>query len=277
MSETLIIGASGQVGSALTSTLTAAGHKILRATSRAATEVDQIQLNLLTGEGLDAAFSRSERVFLMAPPGLGDQHKLLGPAIAAAQRHQHKKVVLMTAMGADADPNSPMRQAELLLENSGLPYHILRPNWFMQNFNTFWLPGIQATGQILLPVGEARGSFIDARDIAAVAAVLLHDTDRPAQAWTLTGAEALNHHEVAAILSEASGKNIGYTDIPPEQMHQLLLEAGLPADYADFLLLILGAFRQGYAAAVTDHVPQLLGRAPITLADYARDYRSAWA
>ena len=81
-----------------------------------------------------------------------------------------RKLVLMTAMGANADEAAPLRKAEVHLIQSGLAYNIIRPNWFMQNFNTFWLHGILNGGTIALPVGQAKGSFIDARDIAAVAA-----------------------------------------------------------------------------------------------------------
>ena len=56
-----------------------------------------------------------------------------------------------------------------------------------------------------------------------------------------------------------------------------LLQAGLPAGYTEFMLMILGFFKAGYAERTTDAVHMLLGRAPITLAQYAADYRSAWA
>jgi len=278
MSKILILGASGQVGSALSSQLQAAQVPIVRATSQRPQAADQAQLNLASGEGLEAALKGVDRAFLMAPPGFTRQDELLGPVIAAAQQRGLKKLVLMTAMGADADPQSPMRKTELLLENAGLPYHILRPNWFMQNFNTFWLPGILSQGQILLPVGQARGSFIDARDIAAVAATLLQ-SESPQhlnQAFNLTGAEALDHEEVAAILTEVSGKPIGYLEIAPEQMRENLLQAGLPADYTEFLLLILSFFKQGFSAAITSAVADITGKPPISFREYAHDYRSAW-
>jgi hypothetical protein len=56
-----------------------------------------------------------------------------------------------------------------------------------------------------------------------------------------------------------------------------LLQAGLPADYVEFLLLILGYFKAGYSERTTDAVQTVLGRAPRTLAQYAKDYRAAWA
>ena len=151
------------------------------------------------------------------------------------------------ATALPADDSIPLRRAELHLERSGLAWNVIRPNWFMQNFHTFWLHGIQTQGQIFLPVGAAKGSFIDTRDIAAVAAKLLSSDEFVNAAHDLTGSEALDHNQVAAILSKAAGRTIGYTDIPEDAMRQGLLGAGLPADYTEFLLVILGAFKAGFA------------------------------
>jgi uncharacterized protein YbjT (DUF2867 family) len=277
LNTTLIVGASGTVGSALSPLLNALGHQIRRATSRVPQAADEVHLNLLSGEGLSAALGGADNLFLMAPPGHVNQDVLLAPVIDAARAHGLKKVVLMSAMGADADEQAPLRKAEKHLQASGLAWNVIRPNWFMQNFNTFWLQGIQQAGQIFLPVGQAKGSFIDARDIAAVAATLLSTDGFADAAFDLTGAQALDHDQVAAILSTAAGRSIGYTEVTPEVMRQALLAAGLPAEYADFLLLILGYFKAGYAERTTDAVQRITGRTPIVFEQYARDHRAAWA
>jgi hypothetical protein len=55
------------------------------------------------------------------------------------------------------------------------------------------------------------------------------------------------------------------------------LGAGLPADYTEFLLIILGYFKAGYAAQITPEVEKITGRKPINFAQYAQDYKQAWA
>ena len=276
MPTTLIVGASGTVGSELARRLSAAGHNVRRATSRSPTAPDQVQLDLLTHHGLAQAFAGVDRAFLLAPPGHVNQHELLGPLVEHARQQRLDKLVLMTAMGANADPAAPLRRVELQLEASGLPFNVIRPNWFMQNFHTFWLAGIRDHGTLFLPTGTARGSFIDARDIAAVAAALLGGHAHDGADFDLTGAEALDHHQVAAILTQAAGRPITYQDITPEAMLEALLAAGLPRPYAEFLVLILGYFKAGFAERMTDAVERLTGRAPISLAQYAADHRQAW-
>jgi uncharacterized protein YbjT (DUF2867 family) len=276
MSRILVIGAHGTVGSALRPLLSARGHQVVGATSRATTAPDQVHLDLLTGDGLTQAFEGIDAAFLLSPPGHVNQDELLGRLIDAARTRRLDKVVLMSAMGADADPSAPLARAEQQLVASGLPWNVVRPNWFMQNFNTFWLQGIREQNAIFLPVGSARGSFIDARDIAAVAAELLSGHAHDGQAFDLTGAEALDHPQVAELLSRETGRSIRFQDITPEQMLEGLLGAGLPRPYAEFMNVILGYFKAGYSERITDAVARITGRAPRAFAEYARDHRAAW-
>lgn len=276
MSKILVVGANGTVGTHLVSELIKAGHQVIKATSKKTQKPDEVYLNLLTQEGLDQAVSQVEKIFLLSPPGHTNQHEILIPIIKKAQDKKIKKVVLMTAMGADAVDEAPFRQAEKYLEKSGLTYNIIRPNWFMQNFNTFWLQGILQDQKIYLPVADARGSFIDARDIAATAAKLLTTSTFDNQAFVLTGSETLNHDEVAVIMSEILKKKIVFQDISPETMFEGLLKAGLPKDYSEFILMILNYFKLGYSSAITDSVEKITGRKPIKFSQYVIDNKSAW-
>lgn len=275
----LVLGASGTVGSELVKLLRNQGHHVITTSRKAGQpEVGSVYFDLVSGQGLDDLFKGVHKAFILSPPGYTNQDQLLIPVITKAKESGVKKIVLMTAMGADADPNSPFRKTEVFLENSGLNYNIIRPNWFMQNFNTFWVHGIKSDGKIFLPVGDAKGSFIDARDIAAVAHSLLLDKSEKFnnQAFNITGSESLDHHQVARILTEVTGKEIRYTEISAEQMLQNLLGVGLPKDYAQFLITILGYFKMGYSQQVLPTVEDIIGRKPILFEQYAKDYKQSF-
>lgn len=281
MKKYLVIGASGTVGSTLVDVLKREGHAVRAVTSRkdaagARDGVEWVYLNVATGARLEEAFAGIDGAFFMAPPGHADQHKVLSPLIAEARRRNVGKVVLMTAMGANV-ADTPFRRAEIELERSGLRYNIIRPNWFMQNFHTFWLAGIRDEGRIALPVGQGRASFIDARDIAAVAARLITTHDLDGRDFDLTGPVALDHAAVARIVSEATGRAVRFEDTDPAILRKGLLAGGVPADYAEFLLAILDYLKQGHAERTTGAVKELLGREPIRLEQYAREHRAAWA
>lgn len=275
MSTFLVVGARGTVARDVARQLEAVGHTVRRGTSRQA-DAGEVHLNLATGAGLAESVAGVDGVFAFAPPGYTNQDVLLPPLFAAAAAAGVRKVVLMSAMGANASDDVPLRKAELALERSGLAWNIVRPNWFMQNFHTFWLHGITVHHAIQLPVGDARTSFIDARDIADVVATLLQRADLDNRDYDLTGREALTHAEVATILSETLGRAIRFEDITTDAMRPGLLAAGLPPDYAEFLLVILGYLKAGYAERITDAVQAITGQAPRRFAEYARDYRGAY-
>ncbi|MBL7557267.1 MAG: NAD(P)H-binding protein [Bdellovibrionaceae bacterium] len=276
MNKVLVIGASGTVGTELVKLLKAKGQPVAEATSKKDLKQGQVHLNLLNQDGIEDAFENVDRVFLLSPPGHTNQDKLLLPLIEMAKSKKVKKVVLMTAMGANAVESASLRIAEIQLEKSGLNYNIIRPNWFMQNFNSYWIQGINNDGKIYLPVAKAKGSFIDARDIAAVAAELLVSDKFNNQDFDLTGSDVINHDQVAEILSITTGRKISYQDIEPAAMRAGLIGAGLPKDYAEFMLVILDFFKQGYAERTTDAIEKITGRKPISFKKYAEDYKSSW-
>ena len=71
-----------------------------------------------------------------------------------------------------------------------MTHSIVRPAWFMQNFSETFLKPID--GAITVPTGDGREAFVDADDIAAVAAATLADPSSHAGAqYAPTGPERL--------------------------------------------------------------------------------------
>lgn len=272
----LIIGSSGTVGSEIAKILDNLGFDLLLATSKEPKLKNQVRINLATGEGVHNAFEGVDKAFLISPPGYADQYTVLSPLIQESKRRGLKKIVLMTAMGANAVETAPFRRAEIELEKSGLKYNIIRPNWFFQNFNSFWLNDIVTKDKILLPAGNAKVSFIDARDIAAVAAKLLTTSNFDNRDFDITGPEAIDHNDVAQAISETSGRKVIYQETDPEILKNKLLQVGLPKEYVEFLLMILQFLKAGYSAAVTDNVKQITGSKPRDLKQYANDHKQFW-
>jgi uncharacterized protein YbjT (DUF2867 family) len=272
----LVLGATGNIGKPLVDALVAKGEAV-KAASRSGGPVggaEGVRFDYADPSTIPAALEGVDRVFVMLAAGYTDPIGMLSPIVEAAAAHG-AKVVLMTALGVDADDNIPYRQVELKLIKSGAPYVILRPNWFADNFHTFWKAGVSA-GHFGLPAGDGATSFIDLRDlVASIAAVLT--TDRfDGQAFAVTGPQALTYAQAAEILSKAIGRPVAYEAIDDAAFIAMLTSFGVPEAYATFLATIFYPVRQGWAAGVSDAVLTLTGRPPIALETYARDYADAW-
>jgi uncharacterized protein YbjT (DUF2867 family) len=246
-----VYGAKGMVGHALVDQLLAAGHEVFAGTRKPEEGRKQSGLTWVAADATKPALGtevleKVDRAFFISPPGFTDQYSILNPWLEKAKSVKLGKFVLMTAMGVEhAPPEAPFRKLELALESSGLTWNILRPNWFMQNFQTFWIGGILKDKKIYFPGGQAKASFIDARDIAASAAALLLKDDQKNKALNITGPRAISHDEVAAILSGVTGAFDFLCDITPEDFKAGLLSGGVPEDYAGFLVYIAGALKEG--------------------------------
>ncbi len=278
----LVVGSSGMIGSEIVKILEKQGHKVRGITSNKSLfpfskgGFEKVFANLETGEGINHAFEGIDRAFFLSPPGFVDQYKIISPLIQAAKKSGLEKVVLMTALGVNHNETSPFRRAELELEKSGLSFNIVRPNWFMQNFNTFWIQGILEKNKILLPAGQSKVSFIDARDISAVAATLLTSDDKNNCAFDLTGSEGIDHNEVANAISKAVDRKITYEEIKPSVLKEQLLSAGLKDDYSSFVVSLFEYIRNGFNASETNNVKEILGREPIGIKKYVDDYKNNW-
>jgi uncharacterized protein YbjT (DUF2867 family) len=157
-----------------------------------------------------AAVRGVERLFLLRPPQIARVRDTLNPFLDAAKSGGVRHIVFLSLMGAERNPFVPHRVVEQHLMRLGVPYTLLRPGFFMQNLSGTHAEDIVRYGEIIVPAGEGRTSFLDARDIAEAAAVVLTEPGHEGQAYTLTGAEALTYGEAAAILTKALGQTIAY-------------------------------------------------------------------
>lgn len=271
----LVLGATGNVGAPLVKALLAKGETV-QAASRSGKPVEGAEgvvFDIADPATFAAAFEGVNRVYLMLPAGYVAAKELLLPVVGAAVS-RGAKIVFQSVFGVEADDSIPYRQVEIAIEKSGVPYVILRPNWFADNFHTYWKAGL-GHGVIAVPAAEGRSSFIDVRDIATSAAAVL-TTDRfDGRAFNLTGPEALGYAEAARILSGVVGKPIVYTPVEDDAFIALLTGAGVPADYAGLLTSIFYPVRQGWTAAPTGDVETLTGTAPRSVETYAADNAAA--
>jgi uncharacterized protein YbjT (DUF2867 family) len=166
------------------------------------------------------------------------------------------------------------RHEEKIIEESGIPYAFLRAGAFMQNFISFFGQTIKNQNAFYLPAGNGKVSFVDVRDIAAVAVKLLTESriQHKNTTFGITGREALSYSQAAEILSNATGKRISYIDIPQDEAIKSMKRSGMEdwliADLIEFSNII----RAGNASQTTDTIEQLLGRKATSFEQFVKDH-----
>lgn len=272
----LVTGASGTVGGEVARQLIAAEiptRVLVRSAEKAAPFQGKAEIAI--GDFADrASLARAlegARSALMASFDHPDQLALQGNLIAAAKHAGVGLVARVSGASADVDSQAALMRAhgagDQQLAQSGLGYCLLRPHWFHQNFLGY-CPG----GVIRLPVGDGRVPFVDVRDIAAVAVKALTEPGHDGKAYGLLGPEALTHAEVAEILSEVTGRRFVFEDVSPAAYREMAIAEGMDATRADQLIEILERIRAGLSESESDDVERVLGRPPISFAQFARDY-----
>ena len=277
----LVTGATGNLGGAVVESLKARGISVRAGCRdpRKFGERDGVTAVKAEFEDLatfDAALAGAEGLFLISPPADSTAPEKLGPVIERAKSVGIGHIVFNSAFGAQNSEQAPLRRVERLVMAAGTPYSILRPNFFMENFSTGYVaPSIKNQRSIFLPAGDAKTSFIAVRDIAETAAVLFTEK-RPESEFNLTGPEALDHYEIARIVTEAAGVEIKYHPLSEQEMAFGARQMGMPEPAIEYLLMLYAAVRNGYTAPVTDDVERVTGRKPVRFADFARENAAAW-
>ncbi len=280
----LVTGATGKVGSELVRLLAARGVEVKAGTRRVELaeglfegSVEMVELDYDVTGTWDGAVQWADRVFLVPPPfdPRGDERVI--PFVDWAVQSGSDHLVLLSAMGIEARERLHLRRIEQRIERTGVNWTLLRPNIYMQNFaRGFVARGIREEGTFQLPVGDAPVSFVDSRDVAAVAAVVLTGEDHFGRSHTLTGPEALDHHRVAAVISEATGRAIRYEPITENAMQEMLARAGWPRARADTFAGLLAAIREGRRSDVTPDIAEILGRPARSFEAFAEEHKSDW-
>ncbi|RXT07287.1 SDR family oxidoreductase [Ammoniphilus sp. CFH 90114] len=282
--KVLVTGATGNIGYDVVKDLLkkrvavkAAVRDVQRDSSRfKGLEVEVVPFDFLKPDTFEPALEDVDRLFLMRPPKLAKPQTEMKPFFRVLKKDVISQIVFVSLMGVEKNPVVPHRKIENMIKASKIPFTFLRPGFFMQNLNTTHREDIAIRNELFIPVGRAKTSFIDTRDIAAVAAVCLSSEGHLGKSYTLTGAKAFNYYEIADILSNILGRKIEYKNPSLLQFRRTIIRRGIPEEFANVMTMLYFITRLGTAEKVTTDVKNILGRDPISFEQYAMDFQSFW-
>jgi len=290
LTETILItGATGTVGSEVVKQLSAKGENIIvKAAARSATDntfenlnrVQVVQLDYDKPDSLAIALKGVDKLFLLTP-FQSNMVDLTSNLVSEAKKAKVKYIAKQSVMGADAEPGITPgrlhRQAEKIIEESGIPFTFLRPNFFMQNFVNYYSNLIRSQGAFYIPAGDAKVSFVDVRDIAAVAVKsLVNDNQQKGRTYNITGGEAPSYGQAAEILSKAVGKKINYVNVTDQDARNGMKDMSMDEWTIKSMIELFEITRAGYVSEISPIVEQVTGNKPITFSQFAKDYAGAF-
>src|SRR5258708_9373281 len=276
----LVTGATGNVGREVVNLLLSGGEKVVAVTRNPAKAALP---DGAPGVGGDPSRPQTLMPALRGVDTVCTSRRALGDApaellkLSAEQGAQ--RVVLLSAVtvqdgGGEKRFADAFKAVEDAAKASGLPWTILRCAEFASN-NLMWAPQLRSTGIVRGAYGDGANSTIHERDIAAVSALALVDAAHAGHTYVLTGPQSLSQRDKVRIIGEAIGREVLWEEISPQQVREAMLAQGFPMEIPDRLLGYL-ASRVGQPGPSSTDVAQVLGRPPLTLAQWAPDHAHAF-
>jgi uncharacterized protein YbjT (DUF2867 family) len=298
MAETILVtGATGNVGSEVVEqlfkqSLLSSHHNRIKAAVHSQNKVDKLKkynkeveieivsLDYNKAETIANALSNVDKLFLLVNPA--SHLSISSSVVKGAKKNNVKHIVMLSSLGVEVKPEITIgrlhKQEEKVIEESSIPYTFLRANFFMQNFVTFYGNTIKTQNAFYLPAGNHKVNFVDARDIAAVAAKVLtiEGIEHLNKVYTITGGEALSFAQAAEIISKEIGKKIAYVDVKEEEARKGMKDMGMENWLIDAIMEGFYSIRAGYGSQTTTVVEKITGRKPISFSQFVKDYVQAF-
>ncbi|GAA3700563.1 NAD(P)H-binding protein [Nonomuraea antimicrobica] len=264
----MVLGGTGKTGRRIADRLTARGLPV-RIGSRSGVPAFDWQDRTTWGPALDgvSAVYLSYYPDLAFPGAYDDVKAFTEVAVSTGVR----RLVLLSGRG------EPEAQAsERTVQGSGAEWTVLRCSWFMQNFSEDFLLGAVLDGVIALPAADVPEPFVDVDDIADAAVAALTEDGHAGRLYELTGPRLLTFAEVADELSKATGRQISFVRLTPEEYLAAAMAHGVPEEAAHGLAHLFTEILDGRNASVADGVRQALGRPARDFTAFAAAAAQAW-
>jgi NAD(P)H dehydrogenase (quinone) len=278
----LVTGASGYVGRMALRSLSAMGHPVVgmaRGPRKAETTVPAgVPIRIANYDDLPSlrgAFEGVSSLLFVASDGDGrDVLRQHANVIDAAAVTGIKQVVFTSIL--DIEETSPFyytpvyRDAERRLAESGLNCAILRCGLYTDLLLSHWIEPARATGELYLPVGQARVAPVSRKDVAAAAVALTAATDRNGKVYELTGPRAYSFDEIADLANEVFGTRIQYIPCTlSDYLRRAWADMHDPWPHA--FTTLCASIGEGRYARVSTDIADLLGRPAESLKDFLFD------
>jgi uncharacterized protein YbjT (DUF2867 family) len=285
--KVLVIGATGNVGTAVVSELRKRGAEV-RALVRKfnATEsqlpagVEVAVGDLLDPVSVEKAMHGVDKLYLLNAV-VPDELTQGLIAYDLAKKLQVRHIVYHSVFRVEHFKDVPHFASKLAMESAlrefDVPFTIIRPNYFFQNDATLKDP-LTMAGIYPMPLGLVGISAVDIRDIAEAAAIALTSDEHDGKTYNLNGPVVLSGPKAASIWSELLGKEIRYSGNNMDAFEEQMRKRAPSWSAFDIRMMFQGYLERGFVAEPGDleTLTKLLGHVPRRYDDFARETALNW-
>ncbi|GIG61083.1 NAD(P)-dependent oxidoreductase [Longispora fulva] len=274
----LVTGANGQLGRRVVTHLLARVPATALAVSvrdpGAAADLAALGVSVRRGDfdepdTLPEAFAGARRMLLISSAGMPHEVRFAHHRAAVAGAVAAGVSSLVYTSLSTASPASigeVHRRTEAVIAGSGLRHTFLRNPLYTDNF----LGGVLEETELVTATGRGRVASALRDDLAEAAAVVLADETHDRDVYDLTGPAAWSQDELAAALSEVTGRPVTHDAVAPDEYARQLRAAEVPEGLVAVLLDIHATIASGGFSEVTGDLAALLGRRPLSVAEAVR-------
>ena len=235
-----ITGATGQLGRLVVSKLSEkVNNENITALVRTLSKADDLNVAAIAfdynePDNLTEALKEVDTLLLISGNEIGERARQHKNVIAAAQQANVKRIVYTSLLHADESTLSlapEHLETEKMIKESGLDYTILRNGWYTENY-TASIPSAISAGAFIGSAKDGKISSATRADFAEAAATVLAEEGHVGKTYELAGDESYTLSDLAQAVSNETGKNIPYSNLPEEEYAKILAGAGVPEGFA---------------------------------------------
>ena len=276
-SKVLITGATGNTGSLLVPALLRAGTDVrifVRDEAKAKSYKD-LGAEIVTGdldrpETILPAVKNVDKIYLLTWNG-ETQLQQVKNVINAAKQAGNPHIIRHSMWGPESRIIKQGYKADEIIKNSGLPWTILKPTFYMQN-TMMAAQTISSDGVIYWNMKDGKLGMIDVRDIADAAFAVITGDGYKSKEYILTGPQAISFGDIANTFSRVLDKEVKYVNVPGEAAFQSMTGMGLPEWIAHGYVELSEGFSQNFANKTTKNVELLTGHPARSFEQFVKDF-----
>lgn len=275
----LVTGASGNLGSKIIESLQQlspqhdiiAGVRQLTNEKAQAYEKQGIEVRMTNFDDVDSlkhAFQQIDRLFIISTFGdfdtvMQQQTNAIAAAKEAGVKHVYYPSVTKANSGDDFFLAQTHYAREIALVDSGIPYTILRNNWYVENE----LPAVESAlngAPWVTSAPNGKIGWVYRPDLAEATANVLVSEGHENKIYELSGT-SFTQQQFVDIVNETFNTSIPLLAVTTEEHQHLLSQAGVPEDYIPMLLMTQQAIQKNCLHLDHSDLTTLLGHEPTSI------------